>query len=102
MKQASSLECLSFDPFSLLDDGCCPAEVGIGGCDVVEALVVTLVVTVFDEGFDLAFEVTGQEVVFQQHTVLERLVPAFDLALGLWMEGRTAHMIHAVLAEVVS
>ena len=36
-----------------------------------------------DERFDLAFEVTGQEVVFLADAVLQRLVPALDLALGL-------------------
>lgn len=53
MKQAPLLECLLFDPFSLLDDGCGPAGVGIGSSDVFEALVVAVVVVVFDEGFDL-------------------------------------------------
>ena len=101
MKQAPMLECLLFDPFALLDDGSGSAEVGIGRCDVVEAFVVALVVVVLDEGFDLTFQIAGQEVVLQQHTVLERLVPAFDLALGLRMEGRAAYMIHAVLAEIV-
>ena len=62
--------------------------------------MITLVVVVLDEGFDLAFQIAGQEVVLEQHAVLERLVPAFDLALCLRLEGRTAHMIHAVLAEV--
>jgi len=97
MKQAPFLECLLFDPFSLLDDGCGPTEVGIGRCDVAEALVVGLVVVMLDERLDLAFQVAGQEVVFQQHAVLQSLMPALDLALGLGMEGRAAHMIHTVL-----
>jgi hypothetical protein len=54
--------------------------------------VVALVVVVLDEGHHLLFKVTGQEVVFQQHTVLQGLVPAFDLALGSPMEGRAAYM----------
>jgi hypothetical protein len=28
--QAPMLDCLSFDPFALFDDGLCPTEVGIG------------------------------------------------------------------------
>ena len=36
-----------------------------------------------DERFDLGFKVTGQEVVLQQDAVLQGLVPALDLALGL-------------------
>ena len=83
---------LSLDPFALADDGLGPAEVGIGGRYVVQALVIPLVIVVLDERFDLAFEVTGQEVVFQQDAVLEGLVPALDLALGLGMERGAAYM----------
>ena len=81
--QAPIFDGLSLDPFALFDDGWGSAEVGVGGRHVVQALVVTLVVVVLDEGLDLGFEVTGQEVVLQQDAVLESLVPAFDLALGL-------------------
>ena len=59
MKQAPFLECLLFDPYSSLDDGGGSAEVGIGRCDVVEAFVVTLVVVVLDEGFDLVLQIAG-------------------------------------------
>ena len=94
MLQAPMFECLSLDPFSSLDDCWCPAEVGIGGCDVVEALVVALVVVMLDEGLDLLLEIAGQEVVFQQHAVLQGLVPALDLALGLGMHRSAADMAH--------
>jgi hypothetical protein len=36
-----------------------------------------------DEGRDLAFEIAGEVVVLKQHAVLEGLMPALDLALGL-------------------
>ena len=65
MLQAPIFECLSLDPFSSFDDCLCPAEVGVGGCDVVEALVVALVVVMLYEGLDLLFEIAGQEVVLQ-------------------------------------
>ena len=81
--QAPMFDGLSLDPFALFDDGRCPAEVGVGGRHVVQALVVALVVVVLDEGLDLGLEVAGQEVVFQQDAVLQGLVPALDLALGL-------------------
>ena len=100
MLQAPMFECLSLDPFSSFDDGGSPAEVGIGGCHIVQALVVALVVIVLDEGLDLLFEIAGQEVVFQQHAVLQGLVPAFDLALRLRMEGSAAHMAHPVCLDV--
>ena len=100
MLQAPIFECLSLDPFSSFDDGRCPAEVGIGGRHIVDALVVALVVVMLDERFDLLFEIAGQEVVFQQHAVLQGLVPAFDLALRLRMEGSAAHMAHPVCLDV--
>ena len=61
--QAPMFDGLSLDPFALFDDGLDPAEVGIGRRHVVEALVVAAVVVVLDGRLDLAFEITGQEVV---------------------------------------
>jgi hypothetical protein len=41
-------------------------------------------IVVFDGGRHLGFEIARQEVVFEQEAVLERLAPAFDLAL-VWV-----------------
>ena len=57
--------------------------------------MVAAMVVVLDERFDLALEIAGQEVVFQQNAVLQGLVPALDLALGLGMERSAAHMAQA-------
>ena len=70
---------LSLDPFSSFDDGAGPAEVGVGGCHIVEALVIAAMVVVLDERLDLALQVTRQEVVFEQDAVLEGLMPALIL-----------------------
>ena len=43
---------LPFDPFALLDDGLCPAEVSIGRRNVVQALMIAPVVVMLDERFD--------------------------------------------------
>ena len=51
--QASRFECLSFDPFALFKNGFVTSEVDVGGCDVVDAFVVPLVIVVVDEGLDL-------------------------------------------------
>ncbi len=83
MLQAPMFDGLSLDPFALFDDGGGPAEVGIGGRHVFQALVVTLVIVVLDERLDLGLKVAGQEVVFKQDAVFQGLVPALDLALGL-------------------
>ena len=75
------------------------AEVDIGRRQIAEALVVAPVVVVIDEGVDLGFEIAGQVVVLEQDAVLQRLVPALDLALGLGMEGRAADVADAAVLE---
>ena len=45
--------------------------------------MIAQVIVVIDKGRDLRLEIARQVVVFQQDAVLEGLVPAFDLALGL-------------------
>ena len=54
--------------------------------------MVAPVVVVLDEACDLRFEVARQVIVLEQNAVLERLVPALDLALGLQMVRRAANM----------
>ena len=59
-------------------------------------------VVVLDEGFNLSFEITWQEVVLQQNAVLQGLVPTFELALGLGMIQRTARVLHAFVLQPFS
>jgi len=99
MLQASLLDGLSFDPFSLQEDGLAAAEVDIGRCEIVEALVIAPVIVVVDERPDLGFEIARQVVVLQEDPVLEGLMPALDLALGLRMVGGTADVRDVALAE---
>ena len=61
-------------------------EVDVGRCEVADTLVVSEVVVVSDEVADRLLESAGQIVVLEQDAVLEGLVPAFDLALGLGMQ----------------
>ena len=63
--------------------------------------MVSLMIVVIDEQLDLLFEITRQEVVFQQYAVLQGLVPAFDLALRHRMLRRAANMVHLVVGEPV-
>ena len=79
---------------ALLQDFVAAAEVDVSGREVVEALVVAAMIVVIDKSVDLMGEVTGQEIVFQKDAVFERLVPALDLALGLWMVWSAPHVIH--------
>ena len=83
MVQAAVLDGLFLDLFSPFDDGGVTPEVSVGGCDVTNALMVTLVIVMIDEGADLVFEIAGQIVVLQQDAVLQGLMPTLDLALGL-------------------
>jgi hypothetical protein len=64
--QAAVGDGLSFDPFSFCQDGATPPVVDVGRGEIVDALVVSAVVVVGNEGFDLGFEIAGQEVIFQQ------------------------------------
>jgi hypothetical protein len=98
--QAAIFDGLSFDPFALFDDGWSSAEVGVGGCDVVQALMIALMVVMLDERFDLPFKVAGQEVVFQEDSVPQRLVPAFDFTLCLRMQRCAAHMAHFLRFDI--
>ena len=79
--QASRFVRLLFDPFPLFQNGFVTPEVDICGCDFAQALVVALVVVVIDKGFDLGFEIAGQELVFQQDAALQSLMPPVNFAL---------------------
>ena len=68
------------------------SEVNIGGREVSKALVIALVIIVRDEGIDLCFEMAGQVVVLEQDAVLQGLMPALDLALGLRVIGCPTNM----------
>src|SRR4026209_1851472 len=99
MQQAAVLDCLSFDPFSLHEDCLAAPEVDVGRRQIADALVVTQVIVVCDEGFDFGFEVAGQVVVLEQDAVLQSLVPALDLALGHGVIGSAANAMHVVAVE---
>ena len=90
MLQAALLDCPFLDLFPFSENGFVAPEVDVCRCDVVQALVVTLIVVILDERADLAFEITGEGLVLQQNPVLHGLMLAFDLALGLRMEWRAA------------
>ena len=64
--------------------------------------MVALVVVMIDKGLDLGFEIAGQEVVFQQETVLQSLMPTLDLALSLGVIRRTAGVLHAFVLQPFS
>ena len=99
MLQAALLDSQFLDLVPLSDDGFVAPEIDVSRCDVVQALVVSLVVVIIDEGPDLMFEIAGQVVVFQQNPVLHGLMPALDLALGLRMERRSANVVHLVILQ---
>ena len=59
MLQATVCDCLSFDPFAFEEDGLSAPEVDVSWGKIIEALVITGMVVVLDEGRDLAFEIAG-------------------------------------------
>jgi hypothetical protein len=99
VKQASVLDGLSFDPFSFKQDGLASAEVDIGRCEISDTLVVPKMIIVSDKLADPGFEIAWQIIVLKQNAVLQRLMPSFDLALGLGMQGSAADMIKALILE---
>ncbi len=93
MTQAPGLDGLALYFFALLQDFRRPPVISIGGCHVAQALMVTSVVVMLDEGGDLLFEITGQIIVFKQDAVFQGLVPSLDLALGLWMARGSSYVL---------
>ncbi len=81
MKQAPGFDGLLFDPFSLFQNGLAAPEVDVSRGEVLQALVLSSVIVVLDEGVDLLPEIAGQVVVFEQVAVLEGLMPPLDLKL---------------------
>ena len=49
----------------------------------------------------MALEIAGQVVVLEQDAVLQGLVPALDLALGLRVIRRSADVLHTVFFKPV-
>ena len=68
---------------------------------VVQALVGALGVVVMDELADARLQITGKVVVFQQHLVFHRAMPALDLALGHRVVWRPACVAYALVIEPV-
>ena len=61
--------------------------------------MVAPVIVVIDEAIGVRLQLAEQVVVFEQDEVLEGLMPALDLALGLGMTGSAAHVVHAGIFE---
>jgi len=98
--QASGFDSLSFDPFSLFQDGLPPSEVDIGRGQIIDALVIAVVVVVIHEGFNAGLKISGEEVVIQQDTILQGLVPSFNLALGLGMIRCAPGVTHLLFIQI--
>ncbi len=88
-----------FDPFAFEQDGLSASEVDVGGSEIVEALMVTAMILMLDEGRDLGFKVLLEEVVFKQDAVLQRLVPAFDFPLRLRVAGSAVNLVDLVFLQ---
>ena len=61
--------------------------------------LIALVVVVVEEGYNLSFEITRQEAIFQQEVVFRGLVPWFDPAVGLRIIWRATRAIHAFFLQ---
>jgi len=99
MLQAPGLHPFQFDPFPLFQNGQATPEVDVCGGEVVDALVVSSVIVMINERFDLCFEARREEVVLQQDAVFQGLVPSLDLALCLWIIWRTPDISHFLVTQ---
>ena len=99
MLQAAVCDGGPLDAMSFGEDCLGSSKIDVSGREVVDALVIADVVIVHDEGIDLPFEISRQIVIVEQHAVLQGLVPALDLSLGLGMIGGAAYMLHALVFE---
>jgi len=63
------------------------------------SLMIADVIVVLDEGGDLPFEIARQVIVVEQNAVLQGLVPALDLSLGLRVIRSAADMLHVLAFE---
>src|ERR1700748_3315365 len=99
MLQASVLDGVSFDPFSLHEDGLTASEIDIGGGEIADAFVIAQMIIMLHEAFDVCFKIARQIIVLEQDAVLERLMPALDFTLGHGMVRRSADMGHVLFIE---
>ena len=93
VRQATFSNGLVFDLPPSVENGGGAAVVDVGRRQVSKAFMVAAVIVALDESPDAGLEIAGQIVVLQQDAVLQRLVPALDLALGLRMMRRAADVI---------
>jgi hypothetical protein len=100
MLQAATGDGYALDLVALGADLLGASEIDVSRRHVAEALMIAGVVVAVDEGRDALFEIARQAIVVEQDAVLERLMPALDLALGLRVVGRAADMIHALVGEL--
>ena|SRR5215211_7926683 len=81
MVQAAVGEGLSFDLLPFEQDRLTTAEVDVRWGEIAQALMSAGMIVVLHKGTDLRLQSAGEIVVPQQDAVLERLMPALDLAL---------------------
>ena len=65
-------------------------EIDISRCEIVEHFVVALVAIVLNKSGNSLLQLSGEIMVFQADHVLERAMPALNLALGYGMVGCAA------------
>ena len=60
MIQSSEFDSVSFDPFTLEQDGLTAPKVDVGRRQVLQALMVAAVIVMFDEAIDVRFKVASR------------------------------------------
>ena len=96
VQQAAIADCLSFDRFAFNQNGLATSEIDVGGRQVADALVISQVIVVGDEGGDPGLRDRPAGNSSRARYGLKRLMPALDLALGHRMIRRAAGMLHVL------
>src|ERR1700677_1821987 len=99
MLQATVRDGLAFDALTFGQDCLGSPKVDISRGEVVDALMIADVIVMLEEGADLPLEVAGKIIFVEQGGVLQRLMPALDLPLGLGMIRSPAHVLHVFALE---
>lgn len=76
-------------------------KVNIGGREVFQGLVISSVIVMANEVVNRRFKIFLHEVIFQQDAVLQRLMPALDLALRLRMVRCAPHVSDLLARQLV-
>src|SRR5210317_803415 len=95
VQQPSSFQCFLLEFSPIIENRLPSSAPDVFWCQIVQAFMVAPFVVMSHERADLLFKVAREIIVFQENTVFQGTVPAFDLALGhrvIWLAPSMAQL----------